>query len=176
MRMMKYVVVEALLKGLGIEDKSPELEKIAKICGYPPSLPVREIPVENFEKLLEWLAAYFYPELPKSEGLFKVGSKLFEGYRKTILGRVQLAALNLMGPERVVKLFPDYSGKNTNFGKRWWEQRGPQSYVICYRNVPLPAEYILGLLYGSLVEVGIKNAVLDFKKIGPEDTDFMVSW
>ncbi len=175
-RLMSYSVVEGLLKGLRIQDNSPEMEEIARICGYVRKLPPKELAVEKFVELLEWLALHYYSNLARSDALFEVGARLFEGYRTTILGRVQLAAINIMGPDRLTKRFVEFADKNSNFGERTVEEVGLHSYIIHYRGVPLPGDYLLGLMKSGLVAAGVANPSLSWSQVGPEDTDFKVSW
>jgi uncharacterized protein (TIGR02265 family) len=175
-RLIGYSLIESLLKGLGIRDNSPEMEDVARICGYIRKIPPREVKVETFVEFLQWLSGHFYPELPQPEGLFEIGTRLFEGYRTTIIGRVQLAALHLMGPDRLALRYAEISGRNSNFGERAVIQEGPHSYLIRYRGVPLPGDYILGVLKGGLAAAGVARPNLNWEQVGPEDMDFRLSW
>lgn len=175
MRIMKYVLVEALLKGTGIEDNSPEMAEAQHICGFKRA-PLKEIPVENYVQLLEWLAAHFYPNLSRPEALLQVGVNFYKGYQLTILGRVQLASFQMMGPDRLTQRFPEFSANNTNFGERWIEQRGPHDYRLAYRGIPLLPEYILGIFKGALADYGILQPTLEYEQIGPEDYDYTIAW
>lgn len=175
-RLIGYSLLESLLKGLGIRENSPDMVHVARICGYTRNIPPREVPVETFVEFLDWLAGHFYPQLPRSEGLFEVGTKLFEGYRSTILGRVQLAALNIMGPDRLTLRYAEISGRNSNFGERGVIQEGPHSYLIRYRGIPLPGDYILGVMKGGLAAAGVSNPNLSWEQVGPEDMNFKASW
>jgi len=172
---MKYVLVEALLKGTGIEDNSPEMAQVQHICGFQ-RVPLKEIPVENYVQMLDWLAAHFYPALARPAGLLQVGVDFYKGYKLTILGRVQLATFQMMGPDRLVQKFPEFATNNTNFGERWTEQRGLHDYMMAYRGIPLQPEYTLGIFKGALADYDIVQPNLEYKQIGPEDYDYIIAW
>jgi uncharacterized protein (TIGR02265 family) len=175
-RLISHSLIESLLRGLGISESSPEMEQIARICGYVRRIPPREVQVEKYVELLHWLAKQFYPQLPESEGLFEIGAKLFEGYRTTIIGRVQLAAIHIMGPDRLIMRYNEITSRNSNFGERSITQTGPHSYQICYRGIPLPGDYILGVIKGGMTAAGVNNLQLSWQQVGKEDMDFQVAW
>lgn len=174
-RRMRYAPLEALLKGLDIAERSAEMRDIIRLCGgtdYAPS----EIPVECFAEVLHYLARQRFGNLPVSEGLFRVGSCLFEGYRKTLLGQIQLAALHLLGPERLVRKIPEFVGRSSNFGQRTVEQVGPNHYRVHFRGVPLPGDYYNGILHAVLHATGVSSPQSSWEQIGPEDMTFHVRW
>ncbi len=176
-RTFNYSLVEALLKGHNIKDDDPAMVQVARICSYSAHrLPPKEVSAEAYNELLNWMAAYFYPDLPQSEALFEVGSHFFEGYRTTILGRVQLAAIHIMGPDRLTQRYVEMTNRNSNFGERTVTQLGVHNYLIRYRGVPLPGDYLIGVMKSGLAAAGLANPKLSWEQLGPEDTDFRVSW
>jgi uncharacterized protein (TIGR02265 family) len=174
-RRMRYAPLEALLKGLDIPERSDEMRDIIRLCGgtdYAPS----EIPVECFAEVLHYLARQRFGSLSASEGLFQVGACLFEGYRKTLLGQIQLAALHLLGPERLVRKIPEFVGRSSNFGQRTVEQLGPNDYRVYFRGVPLPGDYYNGMLHAVLGATGVSSPQTSWEQTGPEDMTFHVRW
>jgi uncharacterized protein (TIGR02265 family) len=175
---MKYVAIESLLYGFDIKEGSPVMEQVKSICNLhaTSNLAEKDVPVEQYIELVQWLASRYYSHLPLSKGLFEVGMRWYEGYRKTILGKVQLAAIHIIGPERTLKKVPAYAEKHSNFGKRNLVQQGPQSYILQFREIPLAPDFVIGILKGGFVECGIEKVSLEWKRLGPEDLDFIISW
>src|SRR5438309_1356109 len=100
-RVMKISTLEGLIRGHNISSGSPDLEKIHEICGFQSGLMKQEVPVERFRDVLFWMARRFYPHEPLHKALYFVGAKLFDGYRQTIFGRIQLAAMNVLGADQM---------------------------------------------------------------------------
>lgn len=171
---MKHSAVEGLLRGLDVAPGSPEYREVARLCGgteHPPP----EIPVERYVAVLEYLAQQRFPDLPLPEGLFQVGAAQFAGYRKTMLGAIQFAALHLFGPERLTRKTPENLGRNCNFGERTVEALGPRRFALRFRGVPIPADYYRGIFTTGLRFTGGEAVRVTFDQRG-EDTDFDLSW
>lgn len=174
-RRMRYAPLEGLLRSLEIHERSAEMKEIIRLSGgtdYVPS----EIPVERFGEVLHYLARTRFASLSPSEGLFRVGACLFEGYRKTLLGQIQLAALHLLGPDRLMRKVPEFVGRSSNFGTRTVEQVGPNNYRIVFRGVPLPGDYYSGILHSALRATGVGSPQSHWEQTGPEEMMFEVRW
>lgn len=174
-RRMRYAPLEGLLRGLEISERCTEMTEIVKLSGgtdYVPS----EIAVENFGEVLRYLARQHFGSVPESEGLFRVGACLFEGYRKTLLGQIQLAALHLLGPERLMRKVPEFVGRSSNFGTRTVEQLGPGHWRVYFRGVPLPGDYYKGILHAALRATGVNAPQTQWEQTGSEDMTFEVRW
>lgn len=173
-RVLRYSALEGLLRGLEVAPGSAEYREVARLCGgteHPP----QDIPVEAYVVVLQYLARLRFPERPRPEALFEVGSHFFEGYRHTLLGKIQLAALNLVGPERLVRKTPEFLGRNSNFGHREVEQLAPRRWAMRFRGVPVPGDYYRGMFTAGLRATGAEQPVVTCRQTG-EDLDFEASW
>ncbi len=174
-RRMRYAPLEGLLRSLDISERSPEMRELVRLSGgtdYVPS----EIPVERFAEMLHFLARQRFGSLPTSEALFQVGACLFDGYRKTVLGQIQLAAIHLIGPERLMRKIPEFVGRSSNFGTRTTERLGPNDWRVYFRGVPLPGDYYNGILHAALRVTGVQAPQTRWEQTGPEDMTFEVRW
>jgi uncharacterized protein (TIGR02265 family) len=172
---MRYAPLEGLIRSLEIHENSAEMKEIIRLCGGTDYIP-SEIPVENFAEVLHFLARTRFATLPLSEGFFQVGACLFEGFRKTLLGQIQFAALHLLGPERMVRKIPEFLGRSSNFGERTTERIGPNDYRVYFRGVPLPGDYYNGILHALLRATGVNSPQTRWEQTGPEDMMFEVRW
>ena len=173
-RLMHHTALEGLLRGLALAPGSPEYREVARLCGgseHPP----QEIPVERYISVLEHLARTRFAGLTRPEALFRVGAALFDGYQHTLLGKIQLAALQLAGPERIIRKAPDIVSRNSNFGVRTLEQRGPRHYAMHFRGVPVPADYYRGVFTAALHAAGAPQAVVSCRQTG-EEAEFEARW
>ncbi len=174
-RFFKNSAVEGLLRGLGVAPGSLDMAEVIQLCGGTRDMPA-EVPADRYVALLEWLARRFFPEKPLPLGLEGVGRRMFHGYRETLLGKIQLAALNVVGPDRLMRKMGEFIGRNSNFGERTSEQLGPRHYRLRFRSVPVAPEFYRGLCLSAFDVLGIQSGRISFERLGPEDTDFDVRW
>jgi uncharacterized protein (TIGR02265 family) len=174
-RALKHSAVEGLLRGFGVGASSPEMTEVLELLGAKGGLPL-EVPVERYIALIEWLARRFFGTLPLPEGIRSVGMRMLHGYRQTLLGNIQLKALNLMGPERLMRKMGDFIGRNSNFGERTSEEVGPRHWKIHFRGVPIAPEFYQGLSEAAFEVMGIMKMSMTIERKGPEDADFDVRW
>jgi uncharacterized protein (TIGR02265 family) len=174
-RALKNSAVEGLLRGFGVGPGSAEMMEVLELLGSTGGLPV-EVPVEHYISLIEWLARRHYGTLKLPEGVRCVGMRMLHGYRQTLLGQIQLKALNLMGPERLMRKMGDFIGRNSNFGERTAEQVGPKHWRLRFRGVPIPPEFYQGLAEAAFEIMGIRKVSMTVERKSPEDTDFEVRW
>lgn len=172
---MKHSAVEGLLRGFGIGTGSAEMTEVHEVLGVTRGLPA-EYPVERYIMLIEWLSRRFFPGMPQPEAIRSVGMRMLHGYRQTLLGNIQLKALNLMGPDRLLRRMGDFIGRNSNFGERTSEQTGPGHWKIRFRGVPIAPEFYQGLCEAAFEVMGIRKMTMTFERKGPEDIDFDVRW
>ncbi|HEX8703948.1 MAG TPA: DUF2378 family protein [Myxococcaceae bacterium] len=174
-RFFKHSAVEGLLRGMGVAPGSVEMAEVIQLCGGNRDMPT-EVPVERYITLLEWLATRYFPKKPLRDGLEAVGRRMFHGYRETLLGKIQLAALNVVGPDRLMRKAGEFIGRNSNFGQRTSEQVGPRHYRIRFRGVPIAPEFYCGLCLSAFDVLGIKTGRITVEKQGPENFELDVRW
>lgn len=174
-RAFKNSAVEGLLRGVGVTAGSLEMAEVIQICGGTRDMPA-EVPVDRYIALLEWLARRFFSSKPLPEGLEAVGRRMFHGYRETLLGKIQLAALNVVGPDRLMRKAGEFIGRNSNFGERTSEQIGPKHYLIHFRGIPIAPEFYRGLCLSAFDVMSVKSGEISFQRLGPEDFDLDIRW
>jgi uncharacterized protein (TIGR02265 family) len=174
-RAFKHSAVEGLLRGFGIGPGSAEMKEVYEVLGVTGGLPL-EVPLERYIMLLEWLSRRYYPRMPQPEALRSVGMRLLHGYRQTLLGTIQLKALNLMGPDRLLRRIGDFIGRNSNFGQRTSKEEGPRHWKVYFRGVPIAPEFTQGIFEAVFEAMGIRKMTMTFEKKGLEDTDFDIRW
>jgi uncharacterized protein (TIGR02265 family) len=174
-RAFKHSAVEGLLRGFGVAHGTAEMTEVLELLGAKGGLPA-EYPVERYIMLIEWLGRRYFPGMPQPEAIRSVGMRMLHGYRQTLLGNIQLKALNLMGPDRLLRRMGDFIGRNSNFGERTSEQIGPNRWKLRFRGVPIAPEFYQGLCEAAFEAMGIRKMTITFERKGLEDVDFDVHW
>jgi uncharacterized protein (TIGR02265 family) len=175
-RLVKHVAIDSLLRAVGGGRDSRAWAEAVRLCGDGHGSLAPEVEVERYGELLHVLARMTHPGQPDPVALRRLGAAIFDGYRQTLLGQVQLAALSLAGAERLMRRIPDYLGRSSNFGERSVEQKGPRDWRVHLRGVPLPGDYYLGLLDGMLRATGVERAETGWEQVGPEAVTLSARW
>jgi uncharacterized protein (TIGR02265 family) len=174
-RTLKHSAVEGLLRGFGVVTGSAEMTEVLELLGAKGGLP-SEVPVDRYITLIEWLARRHFGTQPLKEGIRSVGMRMLHGYRQTLLGNIQLKALSLMGPERLMRKMGDFIGRNSNFGTRTAQEVAPRHWKLQFLGVPIAPEFYQGLAEAAFDVMGIRKVSMTFQKKSPEDTEFEVRW
>ena len=150
MRLVKFSGVEALLLTYNLKDGHPLLEKLEPLYCKENKRQMAEVPVENYFNMLEILAEAYYSDLPKDQAFFQIGQDSVQGYRQTIIGRIQFAAAKIISPNKIAKLAPANSRQNTNFGTISWEELTPSKFRYIFGESPLPIAFSAGNFLAGL--------------------------
>jgi uncharacterized protein (TIGR02265 family) len=151
---VKHLSFEAALKGTGALEDPTLLQEMKAL--YDVERPQASYSPETFQQFIGFLRQRLYPDLPEEEGLFKLGRASFQGYYKgTIVGRVALAAIHLMGPKRVVML--DRLWEDSGLGQAKTVKLGEHRYETSYNRFLLVPSAIAGVASESLIVAGAKN-------------------
>lgn len=176
-RPVRISALEGILRGLDLSPGAPAWREAAKLLGGTDGALPSVVSVEQYVELMRWGARTFFATLSPGKGLYEVGFRLFPGYRKTLLGSLQLAALPLLGPHRLIQKAPELFGRNAPFGKRTVHQLGPTRYRLEFRGIPIPAEFYCGAMSSALQMSGAGGRCqVTSRVLGPEDVDYEISW
>jgi uncharacterized protein (TIGR02265 family) len=176
-RPVRISALEAVLRGLDLNPGTPAWREAAILMGGTDGALPAVAPVEKYVELMRWGARTFFATLSPARGLYEVGFRLFPGYRKTLLGSLQLAALPVLGPHRLIQKAPELFRRNAPFGERTVHQLGPTHYRMEFRGIPIPAEFYCGAMTSGLQMAGAGGlSQVTSRPLGPEDVDYEVTW
>lgn len=151
---VKQLSFEATLKGTGAINDPAFLQELKSL--YNVEKPQLSYSPETFQKFLDLIRERCYPDLPVEQGFFEVGRKSFHGYMKgTIVGRVALAAIHIMGPSKVVMMARLWD--DSGLGQAETKKIGERKYQTEYRNFLLLPPGIAGVAVESVTVAGAKN-------------------
>jgi uncharacterized protein (TIGR02265 family) len=175
-RPVRISALEAVLRGLGHDPGSPAWGEAAALLGGQFGALPATVPVEGYVELMRWGARTAFPGMSAAKGIYEVGLRLVDGYQKTLIGKLQLATLPLLGPHRLAMASPDLFRRNAPFGTRTVHKVGPTQYRMEFRGIPIPSEFYAGALTSSLRIAGAKDGRVEPRVLGPEDVDYEISW
>ncbi|HMA33264.1 MAG TPA: DUF2378 family protein [Chloroflexia bacterium] len=127
-------------------------------------------------QLVDFLCQACLPEHALTEARRLFGQRSVAKYRESILGRVMLAALPLMGLERILRQAPRQLSAVNNYGTRWVTELGPQHWRLDCDDEIMPPE----TLQGSIEVVGqllhASGLQVTYSLPAPKHIAFEITW
>ncbi|HEX2916603.1 MAG TPA: DUF2378 family protein [Chloroflexia bacterium] len=163
--LINHTSFEAALKGLNIPGDSPVWKELKPV--YDVLLPRLNYSAESYRQFLAILLATFYPGIPSEEAYFDLGKKCFHGYATaTIIGRVALAAINLMPPDWLMNK-TERLWNDTGLGTATVEKLGDKKYHVSYRDFISPPMLVCGVAVEGMQSTKAKNLTYELKLLAP---------
>lgn len=176
MRLVKFSGVEALLLAYNLKEGHPLTQKLQPLYCKENGRQMAEVPVENYLQILEVLAQELYPELPQEDAFFRIGQEAVEGYRQTILGRIQFAAAKIVSPNKIAKIAPANTRQNSNFGEIRWEELAPTKFRYIFEETPVPIAFVAGNFLAALKTTRARKVRVSYRTPGFERGELIMEW
>jgi uncharacterized protein (TIGR02265 family) len=128
-------------------------------------------------RLMDWIAAVVYPDLPPGAVRRRHGRAGTLVWSKgTILGRVLTAAVPLMGMERVVRRLPQTIGGVTNFATRTIYREGPGHWWYTASDDPTPPELTAGMIDAVGEVTGARQLTVQWATPSSHERVYEIRW
>ena len=128
-------------------------------------------------RLIDWVAAVCYPELPPAEARRRHGrAGMLAWSHTTILGRVMTAAFPLMGLERVLRRMPSNLSGLTNFATRTVYREGPGHWWYATSDDPSPPEWIAGVIDALAEFTAVRDLQVQWATPSDHQRIFEIRW
>ena len=122
---------------------------------YPPLI---------FQSCIAEASRFFWPELSLPDAQARLGAMTVEGFQGTVLGSITLAALKLLGPERLLKQLPKRIFSGQNYGHSAVRELSPGRWEIDYLGIPggIPynRDFVCGAIEATLKLSGVRDATV----------------
>ena len=112
--------------------------------------------------------------LPEARRLF--GRASVAHYGESILGRVMLAAIPIMGMDRIVRMIPRSFAATTNYGTRWVTEIGPRHWRCEFEDEIMYPEIIQGILEATGEMAHVRGLQVTCRRLGPQHFSFDLTW
>jgi uncharacterized protein (TIGR02265 family) len=127
--------------------------------------------------LLDWIAAVAYPDLPRAEARRQHGRASTVAWsQRAILGRVLMAAVPLMGLERVLRRLPQHMSGLTNFATRTVYRQGPGHWWYTASDDPTPPELTAGALDAVGEATGARGMTIRWATPTSHERVYEIRW
>ncbi len=169
-----YNSLESLLKGADLYDDGAFLTEILPF--FNPMHLKNNYKVSVYLEVLDRICDWHFPNFTREMGREEAGRLTFKGFRRTIFGRVVLASLAMIGPERLIKLAPSLFKRVVDAPDCSVKQIGTHSYIFDYPNVSGTYEDKTGIFKEALEQAGAHNVRCEVKILTPRHWEFSLEW
>jgi len=127
-------------------------------------------------QLTELLCRNCFGDQPLLEARRLFGRASVAHYRESILGRVMLAAIPIMGMERIVRMIPRDFAATTNYGTRSVVEIGPRHWRCDFEDEIVYPEIIQGILEGIGDMARVPGLHVTCNPLSPKHLSFEITW
>ncbi|HMA33192.1 MAG TPA: DUF2378 family protein [Chloroflexia bacterium] len=127
-------------------------------------------------QLVDRLALACFPGRSLAAARRLWGRHSLVGYRQSILGRVLLAAIPVMGLERVLVRIPSALAGQSNYGTRTVWELGPQHWRLDFEDEVMPAEMLQGVIEGLAALVHVPDVQVTWTLLAPGHLSYDLIW
>lgn len=149
------------LRGLGI-DLSKKL-----LPAYPVTL---------WNHVLEATAQTIYPGEPFDQAGRKLGERMMEGYRATLVGQALLALAKIIGPRRALLRSRQNWRSGNNYSEVQVEELAPTDFRLGFNESGISRWVTQGLLQAGLTFAGAKECTVAVVSFTQTDAVYRITW
>ena len=174
----KHVMLEAFFRAKNCYD-DPVFTRLLKERA---SVDLRKPPATyerwQAQAVTALMVEYYYPNLTPEDAQFQVGHAVFDGYCKTITGRVLFAGLgfDFVQPDFILKIALKALNDGDSNSVRQLVKNNSSSYSFIFRKDPLNPHVSHGLLQNLAERLRRPEATASLLPLSPLNYDIEISW
>jgi uncharacterized protein (TIGR02265 family) len=169
-------VFEGLLTHTVGKRMTPALKEKLKAVGIDPDQLKAAYPKVVWQKVIDVLCVALYPGLSKHDAMFKLGTEMVDGYRSTLLGKVLMQMVKVLGPRRTVERAGQQFRSGNNFSEFRLTKKGETEYDLWMNEVGESGPFTQAALLGLVKVSGAKDVTVDLKPDVDAAVTFSVRW
>jgi uncharacterized protein (TIGR02265 family) len=163
-----------VLRVLGAAPMGQDARALAGLGVEPDALEVT-YPMETHLALLDYLVETRWSQLPGDEGYAAAGHAAVTAYEATLLGRVLLQMLRVLGPERMLYRLTKTFRSMNNYTETQVREVGPRYFEV-YFNLALRPGFVRGILEQGLRAAGARGVRAEQMVARDGGAVFYVRW
>jgi len=133
-----------------------------------------------FQNCIAEAARFLWPDLPVDQSQRRLGLMTVEGFQGTVLGSITLAALKLLGPERLLRQIPKRIFSGQNYGHSEVRELEPRHWEVDYlgipEGVPYNAEFVCGAIEAAMKLTAARDATVTNARVVKSGFVMDVCW
>lgn len=173
---MNIEAILPMLEDTGLTRNPQVADELKKRYNFDLKRPPTSVPMETGIAIQRYAAQYLYTDLPLAVALWKLGRVTFDSYRRSIIGKVMLAALPIWGPHRLMSSAPRVYEMTLKYGIRTVKKVGSTKYEFRHQKDSGNIEMVAGIAEAALEATGAKNIRVSIRTLAPDDHILDIEW
>jgi uncharacterized protein (TIGR02265 family) len=133
-------------------------------------------PALVYNEALEYLCDTCLGNRPRAAAYEFFGRHSLDRYRETILGRVLIAAMPMLGLERVLRRAPQDFALACNYGTRWVAELAPRHWRMDFEDEIMHPEVLKGVFAGLGELMQQPGLAITHTTLAPGHLSFELRW
>lgn len=156
---------------------TPRLKEKLRQAGLDLSRPLLPAyPVDVWMRCIGLTAQELYSTTPDTEAWRRLGERMVEGYRETVMGSAMFTLLKILGPRRTL----ERAQKNFRSGNNYTEVRftdvSPTLVEVWMNETDLMRYFIQGMIQAGMRTSGAPDLRVSILQFDSQGTTYRVSW
>jgi uncharacterized protein (TIGR02265 family) len=146
-------------------------------AGYDPrAAPRAEYPRRVWLACVEIARRHTYPELPRDEGLRRLGRRFVEALRQTLMGKLLSATLPMLSPAAVMQRLPKAWANTQPQLRLLVRELAPRDWSVTFEDRDLLPHFCVGQLEAVVALTAVRDPRVTLVEQGPDRCVIRVSW
>jgi uncharacterized protein (TIGR02265 family) len=133
-------------------------------------------PVSVGNRLNDLLCTTCLADRPLGEARRLFGHAFLRRAHESLVGRVMVAAMPLLGLERVLRQAPQDFGTLTNYGTRWVTQLDRHHWRCDFEDELFYPDFLSGVFESTYALMRAREPQLSYTMLGPRHISFEIRW
>lgn len=133
-------------------------------------------PVPMWNQVLETTLATLYPGEPLPQSARKLGERMMEGYRNTLVGQAVLALAKVVGPRRALLRSKQNWRSGNNYSEVQVEELAPNDFRLTFNERGVSRWVSQGLLAAGLTFAGAPEVGVELERFSEHDVVYRITW
>lgn len=133
-------------------------------------------PVTLWNAVLEETVKTLSPTQPVPEAARRLGERMIEGYRSTLVGQAVLAMARVLGPRRALLRSRQNWRSGNNYSEVTVEELAPTDFRLTFNEAGVSRWVSQGLLHAGLTFAGARGLEVAVETFTETDAVYRITW
>lgn len=133
-------------------------------------------PVTLWNTVLEATVAALFPGQPVPDAARRLGERMIEGYRATLVGQAVLAMARVLGPRRALLRSRQNWRSGNNYSEVVVEELAPNDFRLTFNETGISRWLSQGLLQAGLTFAGARGLVVAIESFTDTEAVYRATW
>lgn len=133
-------------------------------------------PVLTWNQVLEATLAALYPGEPVPQAARKLGERMMDGYRNTLVGQALLALARIIGPRRALLRSRQNWRSGNNYSEVQVEELAPTDFRLTFNERSVSRWVSQGLLAAGLTFAGAQALSVELESYAESEVVYRITW